>query len=292
MTGTPQFVDISVYQPVNIDWKAYRTWAAQWDGIARVSMRSSYGNGFTDQHFLAYREGALNAGIDVIIFYHYAYPQYNSAASEAAYQHQVVGKIRPNDVIMLDIEESVPQATASWAYNWLAQQEQNYGGQKPTLYASDSYIRERMQDNRLASYPLTLANWQFTPTEHPPCPPPWSKYTYLQYTDRASMIPGIAGTVDANLYLGGNQSPSGHIPAGWHDDGKTLTAPNGIRVVLGFRAYILATASWNPNNLPQEAECHSDPVLLHNTAIGAGQRQCFRDGMLWYTNTKGVVWEP
>src|SRR5437899_8648243 len=107
MAGTPQFVDISVCQPSNIDWKAYRAWAAQWDGIARVSLRSSYGTGYTDQHFAAYREGAIKAGVDVIIFYHYAYPQYNSAVAEANYQHQVVGSIRPNDAIMLDFEEQV-----------------------------------------------------------------------------------------------------------------------------------------------------------------------------------------
>lgn len=293
MSGMPQFVDISVFQPLNIDWKAYRAWAAQGDGIARVSLRSSYGTGYTDQHFAAYRQGALDAGVDVIIFYHYAYPQFNSPEAEADYQHQIVGEIRPNDVLMLDYEENVSQATADWAYLWLARQEQNYGGKKPTIYASDSYIRQRLQDNRLARYPLTLANWQFTPTERPACPPPWSTYTYLQYTDKATSIPGISAAVDADIYLGQNgSSPAGTIPAGWHDDGTTLTAPSGVMVIRGFRAHILNAPSWDAGNLPQEAEYHTDQVLLHDTAIGAGQRQCFRDGILWYTDAKGVVWEP
>ncbi len=293
MAGTPQFVDISVFQPLNIDWNAYRAWSAQCDGIARVSLRSSYGTGYTDQHFVAYREGAINAGIDVIIFYHYAYPQFNSAVAEADYQHQIVRGIRPNDVMMLDYEENVSEATAEWAYEWLARQEQNYGGKRPSIYASDSYIRQRLQDNRLARYPLTLANWQFTPTERPACPPPWSTYTYLQYTDKATAIPGIAGAVDADIYLGHDGGPTmNNIPAGWHDDGTTLTAPNGVPVVLGFRAHILNAPSWDAGNMPQEAEYHADQVLLHNIAIGAGQRQCFRDGMLWYTTAKGVVWEP
>lgn len=293
MAGVSQFVDISVYQPSTIDWKAYRAWAAQWDGIARVSLRSSYGTGYTDQHFAAYRDGAISAGVDVIIFYHYAYPQYNSAVAEADYQHQVVGSIRPNDVIMLDFEEQVPEATAEWAYQWLARQEQNYGGKKPTLYANDAYIRQRLQDSRLARYPLTLANWQFTPAERPACPPPWSTYTYLQYTDKATSIPGISGAVDADIYLGHDgSSPSSTIPAGWHDDGTTLAAPNGVPVIRGFRSHILNAPSWDAGNLPQEAEYHTDQVLLHDTAVGAGQRQCFRDGILWYTDAKGVVWEP
>lgn len=65
MAGTPQFVDISVFQPPNIDWKAYRAWAAQWDGIARVSLRSSYGTGYTDAHYKAYRAAVEATGIQI-----------------------------------------------------------------------------------------------------------------------------------------------------------------------------------------------------------------------------------
>jgi len=81
-------------------------------------------------------------------------------------------------------------------------------------------------------------------------------------------------------------------PQGWHDDGSTLTAPNGEKVVLGFRSHIMAAPTWDTGNQPQEAEYHADQVLLHNASVGAGQRQCFRDTMLWYTDKQGVVEEP
>jgi hypothetical protein len=81
------------------------------------------------------------------------------------------------------------------------------------------------------------------------------------------------------------------IPTGWTDNNSTLTAPNGIKVVLGFRDYILSHP-WDAGNIPLETEYHASPVLLHNAGIGDGQRQVFRDGMLWYTAAKGVVWEP
>src|SRR5258708_28068647 len=110
MTG--QFIDISVFQSVGIDWKSYKAWSEAGDGISRVSLRSSYGTGFTDQHYIAYRTGAEAAGIDVIIHYHYCYPSINSPLAEADYQFSIVGAIRPNDVIMCDFEEGVPQATA------------------------------------------------------------------------------------------------------------------------------------------------------------------------------------
>ena len=45
VVARPLCVDISKYQGLNVNWKAYVAWAKQWDGIARVIMRSSYGSG-------------------------------------------------------------------------------------------------------------------------------------------------------------------------------------------------------------------------------------------------------
>jgi cell division septum initiation protein DivIVA len=50
------------------------------------------------------------------------------------------------------------------------------------------------------------------------------------------------------------------IPTGWKDDGHTLTAPNGHRVVLGFRTHVLSQA-WHPDNQPLEEE-HSSTQLF------------------------------
>jgi GH25 family lysozyme M1 (1,4-beta-N-acetylmuramidase) len=200
--GTPQFVDVSQFQPANIDWKAYKAWSASGDGISRVSLRSSYGNGYQDPHFAAYRQGALAAGIDVLILYHYSYPSINNPIAEANSQYNIVGAIRPQDILILDFEENVPQATPAWALAWLGQQEANYGGKLPGLYASSAYIQARLQDSRLAKYPLWLANWQYTPDERPPVPAPWTQYEFAQYTDRATNVPGIGGTVDADIFLG------------------------------------------------------------------------------------------
>lgn len=199
--GTPQFVDVSQFQPEPFDWPIYKAWSAQWDGKSRVAMRSSYGNGYKDPVFDAHRANALAVGIDQIFYYHYAYPSLNSAIQEANSQFSFVGSIRPQDQLILDFEQNVAQATSAWAYSWLATQEANYGGKLPGLYASSAYILQRLQDARLARYPLWLANWQFTADERPACPPPWTIYEAVQYTDRA-VIPGIAGNVDADIFLG------------------------------------------------------------------------------------------
>lgn len=202
----PQFADISAFQPENIDWKTYRAWAASFDSVARISMKSTEGVGFTDPHFHEYRDGALAANVDRCIYYHFARPDLgNSPEAEADYMHSIVGSVRDGDILMLDYEVTKPQATADWAYRWLARQEANYGGKLPTIYASSYYVQEHLQDARLSRYPLTLANWTYNPTARPACPNPWKAYTYLQFTDKDRTIPGIPGTVDANVFLGSEE---------------------------------------------------------------------------------------
>lgn len=79
-----------------------------------------------------------------------------------------------------------------------------------------------------------------------------------------------------------------HIPVGWHDDGQTLTAPNGHRVVLGFREYVLSQQAWAPENIPLEEERHAEEVQPGVPAQGAGQRQVFLRTALEWTQAGGV----
>lgn len=79
-----------------------------------------------------------------------------------------------------------------------------------------------------------------------------------------------------------------HVPVGWHDDGHTLTALNGHRVILGFREYVLTQPAWAPENVPLEDERHSAEVQPGNPAQGAGQRQVFLRLALEWTQAGGV----
>lgn len=76
------------------------------------------------------------------------------------------------------------------------------------------------------------------------------------------------------------------VPAGWHDDGSTLTAPNGVTVTAGFRDHVLA--GWASDDWPLSAEEHRDPLETSNPALGAGQRQVFRRSVLEWTPARGV----
>lgn len=211
MGSAPQFIDISTYQPENIDWTKYLPWAAQWDGTARVSIRSSYGCCNADDKYKAHlnnvRAAARSLGIPlVVIHYHYAYPEDCSAVSEANCQASIVGDLSayPNDELMLDYEENVGQATAQWAVDFEKQQHINYPN-KELIYASQSYVGGHLQDSRLPGEAgLVDANWQFTPDERPPAPAPWTSNTAVQWTDQDSSVPGVPEAVDANIWLGGN----------------------------------------------------------------------------------------
>lgn len=85
------------------------------------------------------------------------------------------------------------------------------------------------------------------------------------------------------------------IPAGWKDDGTTLTAPNGTIVVSGFRNYVLGyPGGWEADNWPLTAEQHISPESLEpgNPTIGPGARQDFRYRSLGWTAARGTyrIW--
>lgn len=79
------------------------------------------------------------------------------------------------------------------------------------------------------------------------------------------------------------------IPTGWKDDGKTLVAPNGVPVVMGFREYVLAH-TWDANNWPLAAEqvISGGSIEPGNAAIGPGSRQEFRLTSLGWTQSRNV----
>ena len=83
---------------------------------------------------------------------------------------------------------------------------------------------------------------------------------------------------------GGSAMP---VPAGWHDNGSTLTDPTGKAVMHGFRQYILDHA-WDANDLVVSGDMGVDEVELANTSHGKGDVQFFRYSQLSYTAKEGV----
>jgi N-acetyl-anhydromuramyl-L-alanine amidase AmpD len=99
-----------------------------------------------------------------------------------------------------------------------------------------------------------------------------------------ALITGINGT---NQPTQGGTKVTTTIPNGWHDNGTTLTASNGIPVTDGFRTYIL-THAWDGNNYPLEPARGLTPLELSNTALGGGTRLTCRWTVLEWTSKHGV----
>ncbi|MGZ3676050.1 MAG: C39 family peptidase [Ktedonobacterales bacterium] len=71
------------------------------------------------------------------------------------------------------------------------------------------------------------------------------------------------------------------VPAGWKDDGATITAPNGHVVRLGFAKYIRAHP-WADDDQPLEDEQAVAQILHEDARWGKGARQLFvRSGLFW-----------
>lgn len=80
-------------------------------------------------------------------------------------------------------------------------------------------------------------------------------------------------------------------PLGWHDDGKTLTAPNGFKVVAGFRNFILGQKDWDHNDMPLQNEENVPGLEISNVSLGPGSQQVFLYSLLGWTKEKGVMRE-
>ncbi|HET8853831.1 MAG TPA: peptidoglycan recognition family protein [Ktedonobacteraceae bacterium] len=86
-------------------------------------------------------------------------------------------------------------------------------------------------------------------------------------------------------------SETAGVPHGWSDDGTTLTAPNGHKVVRGFRDYVLNNA-WKAENVPLGEAYDANPIEQSNPQNGAGTRQDFRYTALGQTQRLGVYLIP
>jgi GH25 family lysozyme M1 (1,4-beta-N-acetylmuramidase) len=207
------FADISAYQQTVL-WNQYIPWSKEGDGVSRVMMRATYGND-VDAYFTTHAQGAHDNRINRLMCYSYAYPQYVAAATAAQTFWNTVRPFHP-DELYLDIEENVPEASSGYVLAFLEELRSLYDG-VVGVYASDSYIRSRLHDPRLAPYQLWLAYWNFDPALDVATPPPWSSQRYRQFSDKGT-VPGIAGNVDLNVVLAQREVDNKFMDQAAHDE--------------------------------------------------------------------------
>ena len=142
------------------------------------------------------------AGLTLRGFYHFARPDRNSAAAEAAHFIRTVGPLGPGEVPVLDLEVAPSQTVGDWAAEWLGLVAKATG-RTPILYSYQSYLYS-VPTSKLTGYPLWVASWGANDGAVPASPPRtdrWSRWTWWQYTSNA-VVPGVTGRVDDSLFFG------------------------------------------------------------------------------------------
>ncbi len=107
---------------------------------------------------------------------------------------------------VLDLEGNkwtpiAPHQRMEMVLTWLRMVEEELGT-KPILYLGFYFARDVLQSAKypeLSSYPLWIAHYTSKP--NPLIPPPWSKWTFWQFSDKGQ-IPGVSGNVDVNRFRG------------------------------------------------------------------------------------------
>ena len=191
-----QGIDVSSWQG-SVDWGAVRR-----SGRLFAFAKATEGQTFVDRTFATNRVEMAANGLVLRGFYHFARPDRNSAATEAAHYLRTVGPLGPGEVPVLDLEVAPGPGVGDWAAEWLALVAKGTG-KTPILYSYQSYLYS-IPTARLTQYPLWVAAWGNNDGTLPTSPPKtdrWSSWTFWQYTSNA-VVPGVTGRVDDSVYVG------------------------------------------------------------------------------------------
>jgi lysozyme len=189
-------IDVSGWQGT-VDWAAVRR-----SGRLFAFAKATEGVTFVDSTFATNRLGMAANGFALRGFYHFARPDRNPAAAEAAHFLRTVGPLRPGEVAVLDLEVAPSPTVGDWAAEWLSIVA-NASAKTPILYSYQSYLYE-VPTSRLTQYPLWVASWGADDGTVPAAQPRtdrWNRWTWWQYTSKA-VVPGVNGLVDDNLFFG------------------------------------------------------------------------------------------
>jgi len=199
-----QGLDVSHYQG-DINWT--QVYGA---GYRFAFVKATGGVSFIDPNFTANMEQASEAGL-IVGAYHFAYPEYNDAVSEAQHflsvagNYMKIGYLRP----VLDLEDDPEEGSypyrmgkdnlSNWIHTWM-NTVKNETGIEPIIYTGWYARVGDYLDDSIAEYDLWIANWTYDPAISPDTGI-WDSWDFWQYSNKGS-VPGIAGDVDLDLFNG------------------------------------------------------------------------------------------
>ena len=204
-------IDVSKYQGT-IDWNAVKR-----DGIDYVMIRAGFrGYGSTgslnvDPKLDEYVRGAKAAGLDVGIYFFSQATNYQEGVEEANYTIDLIKKYDITYPVAFDTEDSSSPTHTGRADDISVQARTDAtkgfcstikkAGYKTLIYASPSWIKEKLDINQLSEYDVWIAHYTGAEQEDPLKRPTTykGKYVMWQYTSTGT-VNGIKGNVDCDLF--------------------------------------------------------------------------------------------
>lgn len=188
-----QGIDVSRYQG-NIDWMQVKAAGIDFVMIQVGYRNGVYGNIAEDIYFERNIQGALNAGIDVGVYFFSQAITEQEAREEAAWAVKKVAPYKITYPICIDSEyrkngraNSLSAAVRTGVVNAFCKEVQD-SGYTPMIYASKSWFEDNLYMSYLSGYEVWLARYNSVPEYT-------GSFQMWQYTNKGH-VPGIQGYVD------------------------------------------------------------------------------------------------
>jgi GH25 family lysozyme M1 (1,4-beta-N-acetylmuramidase) len=191
--ATVKGIDVSYYQET-IDWAQVAS-----DGVQFAFIRVSDGVGFLDPKFARNWEKARENG--VIRGAYQFFRAHQDPIAQADLLLANMGPLQAGDLPpVIDVEATNGQSAATIrakVQTWIDHVEA-LTGVKPIVYTGPYFWRDNVGAMDLSDHPLWIAHYG---TECPYVAPPWTQWTFHQFTDSGS-VRGVPGNVDRNVFNG------------------------------------------------------------------------------------------
>ncbi len=192
---------MALFGPDVSDWQEHVDWAAvKAAGASFGACKASEGTGNVQETLEANRTGMAAAHLTPIFLYHFAHPEWGQPGGEANHFCDTVGRVRANEVLVLDIEVG-PVGTWTDYITSFGRTVKERLGVEIVVYVSESPANSL--GSSAAVYPLWVAGYvERFPTDcnDPRLVPvgPWSFPLMWQFTS-SYQTNGIGGRCDYNI---------------------------------------------------------------------------------------------